>query len=117
MLDGIPVEKLTPSLLLLIAVLMVLLGLLVPRWVYKRIEKERDNWRLAFENSEKARLASDKQTAELLELAKTSNNVLQAMFGSTGLSKRTGGYQWYSGGELNDPSKSQRTRWQKFKGD
>src|SRR6478752_2679168 len=68
MFDGIPVDKLTPPLLLLLAVLMVLLGLLVPRWTYKRLEKERDDWKLAFEVERESRLALQGQTKELLEL-------------------------------------------------
>lgn len=116
MLDGIPVDKLSAPLLLLIVALMVFLGLLIPRWTYKRLEKERDNWKLAFENEQKARLASDKQTAELLELAKTSNNVLEAMFGTAGLGQRTGGNQWESGGAVRRPLRSRKTLWQTLRG-
>lgn len=116
MLDGIPLDKLTAPFLLLLAVLMVFLGLLVPRWTYKRLERERDNWKLAFENEQAARLASDKQTAELLELAKTSNNVLQAMFGTSGLGRGAGGDQWEYGGARRNPLKSRRTLLQVLKG-
>jgi hypothetical protein len=116
MFDGIPVDKLSAPVILGIAVLMVLFGLLVPRRTYKRMEKEAENWRLAFEASEKARLASDKQTAELLELAKTSNNVLQAMFGMTESGKRTGGNQWQSGGATRRPLRSRKTLWQVLRG-
>jgi hypothetical protein len=116
MLDGIPVDKLSAPFLLLLAVLMILLGLLVPRWLYKAKEKEAENWRLAYEAERKARLTSDAQTAELLELAKTSNNVLQAMFGTSGLGKRTGGNQWESGGVTRRPLRSRRTLWQTLRG-
>jgi hypothetical protein len=79
-IDGIPVDKLTAPVLLAIAVLMVLNGLLVPRRVYKDKVEESNRWQLAFETSEKARAESDKQTGELLEVAKTSHALIVAVF-------------------------------------
>ena len=91
MLDGIPFEKLTAPVLVGIAVLLLLIGRLVPRSSLMDVAKERDQWRLAYEASEKARAASDAQTAELLELAKTTHNIIVAMFDATDYAKRSGG--------------------------
>jgi hypothetical protein len=105
MFDGVPVDKLTAPLLLLLAVLMVLMGLLVPRWTYKRLERERDDWKLAFEVERESRLALQEQTKELLELAKTTNNVLTATFGNPERPHGTGGNQWEYGGAIRRPLK------------
>jgi hypothetical protein len=79
MLDGISLIGLTPAGLLLIAVLMVLTGRLVPRTTYLEKVKEAEQWRAAYEASEKARSMSDSQTRELLEVAKTSERFLSAV--------------------------------------
>ena len=99
MLAGIPFDKLTAPVLLGLAVLMVFLGFLVPRYVYKSKEKESEFWRLAYEAERKARAISDAQTADLLELAKTSRDVLVAVFGTTERIKGTGGSSWDSSGD------------------
>jgi hypothetical protein len=78
MLDGIPVLTYTPQALLGIAVLLVLFGLLVPRKVLLDKEKESERWRKAYEAERDARALSDAQTAELLELAKTTYELLDA---------------------------------------
>jgi hypothetical protein len=116
MFDGIPVDKLSAPLVLLIAVLMVFLGLLVPRYVYKAKEKECEAWKEAYFTERDARIAANSQTVELLELAKTSNNVLQAMFGSTRHSRpRTGGNKWDSGDAIRRPQKQQGVLWPMLK--
>jgi Na+-transporting methylmalonyl-CoA/oxaloacetate decarboxylase gamma subunit len=116
MFDGVPVDKLTAPLLLLLAVLMVFLGLLVPRYVYKAKEKECEAWKAAYFAERDARMAANSQTVELLELAKTSNNVLQAMFSSTGHSTpRTGGNKWDSGDAIRRPRKQQGVLWPMLK--
>lgn len=80
MLDGITLIGLTPGALCLIAVLMVLTGRLIPKATYQEKAKEADQWRLAYEAEREARSKSDAQTRELLELAKTSQSFLQAVF-------------------------------------
>jgi len=80
MLDGIPLANLTPSVLLGITVLMLLLGWLVPKRTLTKAEKEAERWRLAYEAEREARVLSDGQTTELLELAKTSRNIIAALF-------------------------------------
>lgn len=108
----IPFDKLTPPTLLVLVVLMIFFRLLIPRATYKEKCKESDNWRLAYEAEREARTKSDAQTTELLELAKTSHNVLISVFGTTGLIERTGGERWdssksFRGLELRKPAKKQ----------
>lgn len=83
MLDGISLIGLTPVSLLLIVALMVFTGRLVPRYLYLEKVKEADQWRAAYEASEKARATSEAQTRELLEVAKTSEKFLSAVFDSS----------------------------------
>lgn len=83
MLEGIPVKDLTAPTLLAIVFLMAMLGLLIPRYIYSEKKEECEKWRQAFEAERKARETSDKQTAELLELAKTTNKIITAMFSTT----------------------------------
>lgn len=85
MLDGIPIATLTaltPPALLGIAVLMLMLGRLVPRATLTDKIAEAEKWRLAYEAERKARVTSDAQTVELLELAKTTHSLLVAIFGT-----------------------------------
>lgn len=79
MLDGISIIGLTPAGLLLITVLMILTGRLVPRATYLEKVKEAEQWRAAYELERTAHSASDAQTRELLELAKTGTKVLEAV--------------------------------------
>jgi hypothetical protein len=83
MLDGIPIAALTAPTLLGFAVLMLLLGKIVPRATLVDKAEEAERWRKAYEAEREARVISDAQTAELLELAKTTHNILVAMFGTT----------------------------------
>jgi hypothetical protein len=96
MWNGIPIDKLSAPVLLGITFLMILFGVLVPRYVYRAKEKESETYRLAYEAERKARAISDKQTAELLELAKTSHSVLVALFNTTERLNRAGGDLWES---------------------
>jgi hypothetical protein len=91
MIDGVPITGLTAPALLGIAVMMLLLGRLVPRSTYDEKAKEAERWRLAYEAEREARATSDAQTVELLELAKTTHNVIVAMFGTTERLRRSGG--------------------------
>jgi hypothetical protein len=90
MLNGIPVDKLTAPVLVGIAVLMLFMGLLVPRRFYKEKCEEAERWRLVAATSEKARAESDKQAVELLELARTSHALIVAVFESSKLPKQLG---------------------------
>lgn len=91
MLDGIPLSDLTAPTLLGIVVLMVLLGWLVPKAILKEKSVEAERWRLAYEAEREARNTSDAQTVELLELAKTTHNIIVAMFGTAERMGQSGG--------------------------
>ena len=80
MIAGIPVRDLTAPALVSIFVLLIFLGLLVPRRTYRDKSEESDRWRVAFETEREARQTSDKQTSELLEGQKSSHAVLVAIF-------------------------------------
>lgn len=90
MLDGIPVGSLAPPALLGIVVLMILLGRLIPRYTYTQKAQEAERWRQAYEAERLARATSDAQTAQLLELAKTTHSIIVAMFGTTRVSESGG---------------------------
>jgi hypothetical protein len=82
MFDGVPLTALTPTALLGVFVLLVFLGGLVPWRVYKEKCKESDNWRKVAETERESRVTADAQTAELLELAKTTHSIVVALFGN-----------------------------------
>jgi hypothetical protein len=110
MLGDVPVEKLSAPVLVGLIVLMILLRWLVPRATYKEKCQEAENWRQAYEAERDARAKSDAQTTELLELAKTTHNVLVSWFGtSTGL-ERTGGERWDSSKNFAGQAPQRRTR-------
>lgn len=95
MLDGIPIVGLTAPTLLGLAILLLLVGRLIPRPFYLDKVSEADRWREAYEAEREARRASDAQTAELLEVAKTTHNIIVAVFHNSELIRR--------GGDLNVP--------------
>lgn len=90
MWDGIPVKDLSITSLLGIAVLLIMFGRLVPWWLYRDKCKDGDRWREAYEAERAARLASDKQNAELLEVAKATYGILDALFVNTESSRQGG---------------------------
>lgn len=83
MIEGIPIRDLTPPTLLAVVFLMVMLGLIIPRYIYNEKKEECEKWRLAYEAERAARATSDAQTAELLELAKTTHKIIAATFSTT----------------------------------
>lgn len=80
MFEGIPLSGLTSPALLGIAILMILSGRLYTKTAYDDKKEEADKWRLAYEAERTARQASDAQTAQLLELAKTTHAFMLAVF-------------------------------------
>jgi hypothetical protein len=79
MVLGIPISDWTAPALVSLAVLLIYSGFLVPRRTYKEKADECRRWQLAYETSEKARNASDAQTAELLETTKTTHALILAL--------------------------------------
>lgn len=80
MLDGVPIKDLSIATLLGIAVLLVFIGRLIPYPRYKEKVQEAADWKKAYEKSEEARAIESAQKAELLELARTTRDILHAMF-------------------------------------
>lgn len=91
MLDGVPITNLTPPALLGIAVILMMLGKLVPRSALTDKDAEAERWRKAYEAEREARATSDAQTAELLEVAKTTHNLIVAMFDTAERVRESGG--------------------------
>lgn len=82
MLDGIPlgIGQLSAVSVLVIVYFMIALGRLVPKIFYDAKQKEADQWREAYNIERDARLESESQNHELLELAKTSDSFIRAVF-------------------------------------
>ena len=83
MLDGIPLADLTAPTLLGIAVLLLLIGRIVPRSSLMDKRDEADRWRQAYEAEREARATSDSQTAELLEVSRTTHDLIVALLKSS----------------------------------
>ncbi|MER6492738.1 hypothetical protein [Streptomyces griseorubiginosus] len=65
--------------LLTLVVLLILTGRLVPRRTHEDALTDRDNWRQAYLESEKARKVEHEQTGELLEMARLGGHILTAL--------------------------------------
>lgn len=91
MLDGIPLTDFSAPTILGIAILLLLFGKIVPRSTLADKERESERWRLAYEAEKEARITSDAQTAELLEVAKTTNSIVVAMYGTAERIRQTSG--------------------------
>lgn len=90
MLFDVPVSVLSASALLALTVLMLLSGRIVPRSTLQDKVAETERWRQAYETEREARNISDAQTAELLEVARTTRAMIAAM-ASTSEQLRRGG--------------------------
>lgn len=90
MFDGIPIADLTAPTLLGLTVLLLLLGKIVPRATLKDKAEEAEKWRLAYEAEKKRANTSDAQTAELLEVARTTHSIIVAVFGAEERARRSG---------------------------
>lgn len=71
-------------------IIAIFLGILVPRRYYNEKVKEAENWRSAYELEREARTASVSQTDDLLEMARTTNAVVNALFTNSQGPRRTG---------------------------
>ena len=91
MLEGFTVTDWTAGSLLAVAILLMFFGRLIPRPTYDEKVKEAERWRLAYEAEREARMTANEQTAELLEYAKLSHQLLEAVFSNTGEPPRKGG--------------------------
>lgn len=91
MIEGIDASTLTPSVLLGIFVLLIFLGVLVPYRSHRETVSEAERWRKAYESEREARALSDAQTTELLEVTKTTRNLLVALHGTAEKIRGSGG--------------------------
>jgi len=91
MLEGIPVVGLSAPAIVSILVLMLFTGKLWTNAAYQQKCKESEDWKAAYEKEREARQLSSAQTVELLELAKTSNSFLGAVFQKSGAVRKAGG--------------------------
>lgn len=80
---GIPIGGLTAPALLGIAILMLMTGKLWTNAAYQEKVAEAERWRSAYEAEREARKTLDTQTVELLELAKTTDSFMRAVFTSS----------------------------------
>lgn len=90
MLEGFPLIGLTAPALLGIAILLLLFGRIVPRSTLLDKSNESEKWRQAYETEREARALSNKQTIELLELAKLTNAIVVSAFGREGVIRKQG---------------------------
>lgn len=65
--------------LLTLVVLLILTGRLIPRRTHEDVLADRDNWRQAYLEAEKARAVEHEQTGELLEMARLGGRILTAL--------------------------------------
>lgn len=90
MIEGITIANLTPPTLLGFTILLIILGKLWTNPAYQEKVKDADRWRLAYEAEREARLESEKQTQELLELAKTTHALITGVFTNSEHIRRSG---------------------------
>lgn len=79
------------SSLLAVVIIMLLWGKLIPRTALKDKAEESERWRLAYEAEREARVLADSQTTELLEVTKTTQSLISAMFRNSEQIRQSGG--------------------------
>jgi hypothetical protein len=91
----------------LVAVFVILLftGRIYPRSTIDEKNREAERWRKAYELEREARSRAVEQTADLLEMAKTTNAIVTALFQNTRPSEESGGAD-----VVNSPKSSRRRR-------
>lgn len=89
--SNIQIADLTPSALLSLVIVLILLGRLIPRSTYQDKIDEADKWRMAFETEREARATSDAQTSKLLELADITHEAMLSLTKSVESMQDSGG--------------------------
>ena len=79
MFDGVPILDLSSSAILGITVILILTGRIVPKHTCDNLREEVKSWREAYEKEREARLQLQNQNGLLLETARTSSAVLNAL--------------------------------------
>lgn len=88
--EGFSATDLSAAGLLSLAVLLILLGGLIPRYVVNQIRQDRDarlaeareetnNWRAAYRAAEESRSLLSQQVGELQELGKTTDQFIRSL--------------------------------------
>ena len=90
MIEGIPLTGLTAPALLGIAILMLFTGKLWTNSAFQEKCSEAERWRLAYEAERAARLESEAQTKELLEVAKTTQALITGVLANSERIRRSG---------------------------
>lgn len=78
-IEGVPLEALAPSALAGLAVLMVLIGQLIPRKTYKEVVHDRNEWRAESRIKDAQIAEKDVQLQHLSEVGETQKAVLHAV--------------------------------------
>jgi len=92
MIEGLPISvgSLSAPAILGILVLMLFTGKLWTNAAYQEKKADAERWRLAYEAERDARRISEAQTAELLELAKTTHSFIVATFSNSERIRQSG---------------------------
>ena len=90
MIENIPLVGLSAPAMLGVLIMMLFTGKLWTNSAYQEKKEEAERWRLAYEAEREARKESDSQTVELLEVTKTTQGFIEAVFRSSELIRRSG---------------------------
>lgn len=91
MLEGIAATDVGLGTLVAVFFLLMFFGRIKPKSDVDRADAEAEKWRQAWELEREARIQADTQTAELLEVARTTHQIVVALFGAAESSRRSGG--------------------------
>jgi len=85
MMEGIPIPIVGLSAPAIVSILIIMLftGKLWTNSAYQEKKADAERWRQAYEAERDARQISEAQTAELLELAKTTHSFIVATFSNS----------------------------------
>lgn len=72
-------NEISPVGLVALFVILLFLGLIVPRWVYRALQTDRDYWRTAYFAEQKQSTIKSEQISQLLVVARTANHVLKSL--------------------------------------
>ncbi len=90
--------------LVAVFVILLLMGRIHPRSTLEEKNREAERWRKAYELEREARAKAVEQAADLMEMAKTTQAIVTALFQSTRPGEETGGQ------DVVNPSKPSRRR-------
>lgn len=90
MIESIPLVGLSAPAMLGVLIMMLFTGKLWTNSAYQEKKEEADRWRLAYEAEREARKTSDSQTVELLEVTKTTQGFIEAVFKNSELIRKSG---------------------------